>query len=79
MLVFAHDQDRTRGLVDNLLGVTALDYVAQPSAIVRRDDDQIDSKDPRHGWDVGSRLTAAKERLGVRMLSSDHIVQGGQT
>jgi hypothetical protein len=79
MLVFAHDQDRTRGLVDNLLGVTALDDAAQPSAIVRRDDDQIDSKDPRHSWDVSSRLTAAKERLGVPMLSSDHIVQGKQT
>jgi hypothetical protein len=28
MLVFARDQDRTRGFADNLLGVTAIDNVA---------------------------------------------------
>jgi hypothetical protein len=43
ILLCAHNQDRTGGLMHNLLGVTAFDDVAQPSAIVRRDDDQIDS------------------------------------
>ena len=60
MLVFAHDQDRTRSFADNLLGVTAFEDVAQPFTFVCRDDDQIDAQDPRHRWNVGSRFTAAK-------------------
>jgi len=69
-----HDKDRTRGVVDNFLGLTAFEGVAQPSVNVGRDDDQIDSKNLCGRRNVRSRLPAAKERLGVRMLGSDHIV-----